>query len=122
MRRRVARSFGVWKYPAECLINLFRAGTEPVGTPVWGECTAHSTSPLASWRLSVLALNLNKRMTENQICKVIVDAAIEVHGNDRAGARRDRALERIRIHVVVVAHVDEHRARSGVDDGRNRRI
>ena len=34
---------------------------------------------LASWRLSVFALNLNKLMTENQISRVIVDAAIEAH-------------------------------------------
>jgi hypothetical protein len=59
------------------LITLFRTSTVPVGTPVWANRAAHS-SLVELLRLGVLALNLNKLMTENQISKVIVDAAIEV--------------------------------------------
>jgi hypothetical protein len=60
------------------MIRLFRVSTVPVGTPVWRNRAAHS-SLVEPLRLGVFALNLNKLMTENQISKVIVDAAIEVH-------------------------------------------
>ncbi len=46
--------------------------------------------------------------------------AVQVHGDHRSGPRRDGGLEQVRVHVAVIADIDQDRLPARVDDGAYR--
>jgi hypothetical protein len=97
-----------------------------VATPVCRNRAAGS-SLVEPLRLCVFALNLNTHMTENQISKVIVDAAIEVHrelgGPGLIEDVYEEALEEgLRLGLVInfgerLLKTGIHRVVNGLDEG-----
>ena len=46
--------------------------------------------------------------------------AVEMYGDHSLGARRNRGLELMGSHIVIVAHIDQDGRGAGMNDGRNR--
>ena len=77
------------------------------------------TEPIASAASSTTGMPCSRPIASSR--SIVAQVAVEMHRQDRLGARRDRGLDPVRIEAPAVGQdVDEHRLGAEVHDRRDR--